>query len=832
MMEKKPKTTVKTQSAKTATVSNQRPSFLLSSGTIITLLISVLYLLIHFITDFGAYDAMGPQWLYMVALDFVVVLYILARKDDYIDAVKAIFGNLFSKLYLAYFALAGFSIFFAINPTEGWVGYARLIATVIAFFNLAILFYGRTDLFKWIAQIFGFILLIESSQAISQFLKESSELDFTILILNLKGTTGNKNIFAASNIIKIPFVLYCIHTSKIGGKILNILILLIAALCIFIVNARASFVSLILISILYIIYCLLDFQKNKRGEVLIYRISTLIVPIIAAALISQILIFNIKTLQDQKGVYGTVSERLGTVANFNSEDNQVRINLWKHTIDYTKKHPIVGCGVSNWKIASIPYQRTITDDLIVPVHSHNDFLETFAELGIPGGLLYLSIFVCIVFFSISVFRSETADQETKYISLFSFLAFTGYSVDAFFNFPLERPISQILFAFVVSLNIISFIQSKKSVTIDNEKSDTSNSTVLKPIWGIVSILSLLPAFYVTFLTNQSLVLQKSVMADLNNEPLKMDWKEVIAKFPSIPNLTATAQPVDAIKGRYLYEAGHYDEALVLLDKGREANPAIGYSEFLKAGLYFKIGKMDSARRNGLTAFYTRPKAKTYFQTLIAILAKQKDTVEIKRAFTEINTYRKFGFAWNLYILGILNATGKGTPELLALTDSALHMFAKDTVAVRDLTKRRMEVIQNMATTPGAKNPAFDLAASQNYYRQAVAAFGTGNAAKDNLGKAAELFIKASSLNPVDYTNYENAAICYYNIQNFSKALIYFDKALERGSSNGKSDFFKGVVLINLGRKDEGCKSLLISRNRGYKEKEAELNTILKNNCNL
>lgn len=792
------------------------------------LFLSLLYFAIHFIPDLGAYDAMGSQWLYIVLVDILVILMILARRNDYREASSQVFGNLFSKLYLAFFALAGISIFTAINPTEGLVCYVRLTATIIAFFNVSILLYKRTDLFRIIAQILALILLVESCQAIAQFLREVADTNIDAVILGLKGTTGNKNIFAASTVVKIPFTIYCIYYSRVWGKILNSLILLLATLTLFLVNARASYVSLILIVIVYVIYCIWEGRKKKKTEETLYHLGYIILPVMAALFISQVEISSVKNLQEQKGGYGTVTERLGSVVAFNAENNQVRFRLWAHAIDYTLQKPILGCGYGNWKIASIPYQRTITNDLIVPVHAHNDFFEAFAEMGIAGGLLYLSLFACILFFTVKTFLSK-ASEEIKLLSIISFLAFIGYSVDAFFNFPMERPISQVFFVFITVWNITAYVSGRQALAEEATGTVPVNNTI-KPIFGLVSLLLLIPAVYVTYETYRSLVLQKTVLADLNNEPLKLNWKETTAAFPSIPNLTATAQPVDAIKGRYLYEAGQYKEAIVLLDKGRIANPTIAYSEFLKAGLYYKTDRLDSAVRNATYAFSVRPRAKTYYQTLIAVLAKVKDTSGIKKAFAEYDRYRHEPLAWDLYLRGMLNAQNKGTRQLLTMADSALKMFANQE-GVATIATVRDEIIRFMekpgGTNASASPASTDLAAAANYYNDAVAAFGSGVAGKDNLEKAASLFLKSAALNPGNYVAYENAAICYFNLKQWQKSITYFNKVLAtKLSTNGKPEYFKGVALYNLNQREEGCNYLRTSLAKGWKEAEA----IIKANC--
>ena len=791
--------------------------------------VCLLYFAVHFIPDFDAYDNFGPQWLYIVILDIVVTLGILAKKDSFIRSTSSVFGNLFSKLYLAFFILAGLSIFTAINPTEGWVCYVRLIATVVAYFNLSILLYDKTEVFEIIAQLLAIILFVESFQTIYQYLHNSDNLSYGNLILSLKGTTGNKNIFAASTVIKIPFVLFCIYKSRLLGIILNSLILFAASLTIFLVSARASYLSLILIILLYLAFLITAYLKEKKIDKLLYSISTALIPIIFSLFISQILITNTKNILQEKGGYGTVTDRLGSVTKFNADDNQVRIQLWEHAIDYTKHHPIIGCGFGNWKISSIPYQRGITNELIVPVHSHNDYFEMFAELGIIGGLLYLSLFFCIAFFTLKTFLSKKTDSEIKLISVFTFLAFIGYSIDAFFNFPMERPITQVFFAFITTFNVIAFIKSKNSESSEEVKS----KYFLKPLFGLVALLLLIPSFYITYTTYKSLIVQKDVLGDLNNEPLKLDWKEVLTSLPSIPNLSATGQPIDAIKGRYVYEAGKYksipgklEEALILLDKGRPANPVIAYSEFLKAGVYFSLGKYDSAKRNALEAFYTRPRAKTYYQTLVAVLAHEKDTSNIKQAYLEAKKYRNEEYVWNLYLQGMINSYGKGNPKLLSVVDSSLKLFPNDST----LLVRKNEILRTMDInpgTPGSANP-INLALAQKYYADAVVAFGKGVDGKDDLQMAANLFLKSASINPADYSAFENAAICYFNMKNWKKSIEIFDREMAmNASTTGKPEYFKGIAFINIGQKEQGCTLLKVALKKGWQAADA----IIKGNCN-
>jgi O-antigen ligase len=826
-MAKKTQAPTPKQTGSTLSTAAKR-SFTFNLQSVGPIVICLLYFAIHFVPDFGGYDAMGAQWLYMVGLDFAVIIFILSRNQEYSVAAASVFRNLFSKLYLAFFALAGISIFTAINPTEGWVCYVRLIATVIAFFNISILLQGRNDLFKILAQVLGLILLVESYQTITQFLNGFGNTPLTQLIMSLKGQAGNKNIFAASLIVKVPFVLYGIHSFKIWGKILNLIIFAMAGLAIFIINARAAYLSLFLLLAMYIAFCVIIYLKERQLEKALYRVGFILIPLIIAFFVSQIQLSSVESLQDEKEFqnFGSVTQRLASVAQISDESNQVRFRLWQHAIDYTKHHPLMGCGVGNWKIASIVYQRTITNDLYVPIHAHDDFVEVFAELGIPGGLLYLAMFVCIVVFTYKTYFSK-AEEDTKLIAVFSLMAFAGYTVDAMFNFPLERPISQMFFAFITAVNVGAFIKGREEQR--EEKPLLEKAGIFKTGFAFIAMLFLVPSFYVTYLTYKSLIVQKSVLGDLNNEPLKLDWKVIVPSFPSIPNLSATAQPIEAIKGRYLYEVGpeKYREALALLDKGQKANPVIGYSEFLKAGIYFRMGKFDSAAMFAKTAFNVRPKAKTYYQTLLAVLAQLRDTTAITKAFREFDRYRHWAYGYNLYLMALLQAGSKDTKYMTMMADSALFLFPNENEA-KDVLVRKQEILGRAMQLSMAANGGgtIDYAAAQKYYAAGVAAFGSGVAGKDELEKAAFNFIKAFNINH-DYRALENAAICYFNMRQYAKAIDFFEREIAmKISADGKPEYFKGIALINLGKKEDGCAYMQLSSNKGY----TAANAILKSHC--
>ena len=68
----------------------------------------------------------------------------------------------------------------------------------------------------------------------------------------------------------------------------------------------------------------------------------------------------------------------------------------------------------------------------------------------------------------------------------------------------------------------------------------------------------------------------------------------------------------------------------------------------------------------------------------------------------------------------------------------------------------------------------------------------------------------------NYANYENVGLSYYASNLFKEAIPYFDKAISfKACISGKSAFFRGICLINAGRKPEGCASFVLAQKQEY-----------------
>jgi tetratricopeptide (TPR) repeat protein len=369
--------------------------------------------------------------------------------------------------------------------------------------------------------------------------------------------------------------------------------------------------------------------------------------------------------------------------------------FWQHAIDYTKAHPLLGAGYGNWKLESIEPSKDIFDELSVPLHAHNDFLEFFAELGIPGGLLYISLFITIALITIRTIV-QANNKETEPILVMAAIGLLAYAIDAFFNFPIERSINQIFFSLVSAVCLASYIPNRIAPEDTNQlpASKQGNKTLLLTF---SLLLIMLPVAYVTFQTYQSLIIQEKTRIDMDKENIELTPEYVVSAFPSMPTIGYSTLPIDGIKARYLGQNGKMEDAMKYVNRIQYTNPHLKYGEYLKALIYINSNRPDSAQKYAAEAFFHRPRVKNYYDLLIAASVQMKDTNTIKKAFNLFISKRPdLPGTWDRFLEGMTNVKVTYQPsamssQLLQLADSALKIFPGDTT----LLKRKFIILKNL-----------------------------------------------------------------------------------------------------------------------------------------
>ena len=308
-------------------------------------LCTFLYLLVHFIPDLGGADVMGAQWLYVSIIDLCIIGYWSFNKSKYNAAIDAVLSLKFTMVYSLLVVWALLSLFYSLNKIESLVCLARLISTYLIFINLSILYYKKSlsTLFNIVSIFVAVVLLFDAMYVISGFSKNMVEMNLDQNIVSLTGKNGNKNVMAASLLIKFPFLIFIILHNKILGKIAGLLILFLGIMALFILNTRSTYVGLAIVFVLFTIAIYLLYKHKGIKQVGI-QLTYFIIPLVFAFFAANAMLSKAVNLQGFQGGYGTITKRAGDI-NVASEQNS-RIHLWKGAIDYAVKHPLLGAGLS------------------------------------------------------------------------------------------------------------------------------------------------------------------------------------------------------------------------------------------------------------------------------------------------------------------------------------------------------------------------------------------------------------------------------------------------------------------------------------------------------
>ena len=752
------------------------------------LVLILFYLAVEFIPQMGSIEIMGPQWLYLSILNLISILFITVKhKTTFKKLLDLLSKNILSLLFVSWFAWCGFSIFFALNPTESIVVYSRLTTVLISFFSIGTLIYFYPKNLSKIFQIISIACLIQCIYLIKYYLQNIDTVQLDTLILQMGANAGNKNVLAASLVIKAPVIIYCVFKYFSWWRYaLNIFSLILITLTIILLNARAAYLGFFIQIILFTVFLLFSKRQNGIKKTVRYFL-TILIPIVIGVSVSQILL----TLKDEnvsKGNYGTIDTRLATLSDHSESSSSARLFFWKNALKQIKETPIIGCGFGNWKIVSVKYEYGFYDDFNYSKHAHNDFLQVAAESGILAGLLFLSLFLLALIYTIKVFTSE-ASSEYKLLSAISLMALAGYFTDANFNFPMERPVMQAFFAFFIAVNVvIHFI----ALPLEKRKPLKYNFSFIMLVAGTTLGIA---STYISWQTYQSMRVQILTHFNFGTAQPGVTWMDVNPRFPAIPNLAENNIPINDIKAWYLFRAQKFDEALYLLDQDKNANPYSMSKEWLKASIYTSQSRIDSAHYYSKKGFFIRPRNLSLFNIVTRTSVPLKDTTTIQRAFKEYRKYRDEPNAWRIYMRSLF-AVHYDRTELLQLADSLVKVYPNDNQILH----------------------------TRYFIRAGFAGMNK------KFPEALENLLGIMKLLPGDYENIENIGLTYYFMKEYESSASYFKKVVDaKVYGNGKSEFYLGNCLLLLKRKEEACKYLYISANRNYPGGSILFN---KNNCSL
>ena len=391
----------------------------------LTYFIFILLLLsTEFISNLGAVDKIGPQWLYLGIINGIIIIYIFSKNID----IKSLFQFKITNSYLLFICFCLLSMFFSVNLIESLNYFSRILLIFVTFINFTILI--KKVNINNILWLLSFFLAVESIIIFDQFV---NLFDPTVEFgrnSKLIGVASNINIAGFSIALLLPFALQLFTSLKHNlVKVIFLFILSISSFSAFLTGSRGAAICVTIVFLAYFIkaFMLKDNSKNK-----IFTSLLIILPFLISIFATEVLFKSM-----------SYSYRMNQVVERGSNS---RLKYYSDAIESIKEKPILGVGIGNWKFNSIDKGKRHIEGYIVPYHAHNDFLQILAETGILGFGSYISIFI------FSLFRLKNLKNLITRPLLFSIFLFLGvYFIDANLNFPFARPIMQIKWALILAI---------------------------------------------------------------------------------------------------------------------------------------------------------------------------------------------------------------------------------------------------------------------------------------------------------------------------------------------------------------------------------------------
>ncbi|TDO71225.1 O-antigen ligase [Flavobacterium chryseum] len=731
-------------------------------------------LVIDFFPYFKSLEIINPQFLYLSIINLIVGIYFYFNSDRISFDVFPLFKlNYVFRIYLLFLFFCGISFFSAKNTSLVVTKLTEITIVFCLFINLSILLKDKINELYKIIFLVSVAAFLQSWQQLCHFVIIPRFASITDLLTNMKGNTGNINILAASLTIKVPFLLIGITHFTSYKKWFLVVVLFSVTSVIFLTGARTPLINLFLIFSVYIIYLV---QDNSFKKATLTKSLYLIIPALTAILFSN----SIFEKSKDKNRYVSLENKIGRI---NAEDgsSKLRLAYWGNAIELSKKNPVLGIGLGNYQVESIPYEKEAADDFVVSLHTHNDFLEIAAETGILNGLIYLSLFVFVVIINVRNLV-KSIDRNKRILSLLILMMVIVYGIDSSLNFPMYRPTMQIFFALILAFTVVNN-------SILNSQPAQNNARKIKIVSVVLIVIASLTS-YSGYIIYKASNLEYLLSTDNINMNLKgtLTGDEVVARIPKYPNTLSTSESFYEYAAIYYIREKNYEKAFKCFSKASKVNPYSGRIDFYKQLIASKRGNIDSAYIYAKRAFYLRPRNYDLYKSASYYAMQKKDTLELLKQHKIFSQFRNVPEAWSA-VAATLESNGADQKRIINFLNEGLKKMPNDSI----LTKRKNTILITNYIVEG-----------QNFESQAKSE------------KAIESYMKALKLDSKNVYVLQNVGFYYLKKGQNKEAISYLLEALKYpGLYDGKTEFFLGICYLKVNDKANACKYFNIAKTKNF-----------------
>ncbi len=380
-------------------------------------------------------------------------------------------------------------------------------------------------------------------------------------------TIGHRGFAAEFLLPAIPFLLILKNYVKKDYYPLLFFAGVIQISFLFFTRSRSALGISILILTAVIVYII--FKKNTKHKI------RAIAPIIGVFVIG-FLLSLIPPIKGERTDFGT---NVTSVIDSENKSNKLRMNFWLASIEIIKENPLVGVGLQRWSgIYPKYYGDEFVDSRIYfvhAIHSHNDFLELFAENGFAAPIIY-SIIILLIMYNL---YKKSKLNENYFFILLSALSTIGFS---FIAFPISKFSSYFFLAFASGLAIISASDKGRIVHISFSKTKWTLAILI--VIGIVTS-------YIRLNSELSYI---KALEYKNGREYKSMSKELENVNSVLYPFDASKQPIEYYSAISFNRLGKLDEAIIHAIKSEKIAPNNPLVLHNIAAIYQSSKKYDKA----------------------------------------------------------------------------------------------------------------------------------------------------------------------------------------------------------------------------------------------
>ena len=304
----------------------------------------------------------------------------------------------------------------------------------------------------------------------------------------LNATFTDPNALGSYTVLLFPiFLIIIFYFKKWYLKIIFSIFLVLLVIMSFFSGSRSSLIGIFLALLILIIFGIIKLIKylriiNKKKRIIVQAIVIILLAIIVLSSLSIGFTDNkIKRYFQKSGVSARALESIKTAISYTKKAGIIegiksasnkRNFFWARAFQMGRDYPFSGVGLGAFIIELPDYHWKYDKGFDQIDYAGNYYLQIFAELGIPGLVLILIIFIFIIkkFYLYSKLNKKSGNSDKDYLILIGlFISFVTALVIFLFGSHINNMEVHLTFWLIIGL-LISYIHiNSKEINEGSEK---------------------------------------------------------------------------------------------------------------------------------------------------------------------------------------------------------------------------------------------------------------------------------------------------------------------------------------------------------------------------